>query len=75
MISNYYVEKLWTKHELKQAQERAFKENREYILPLRLDETAIPGITETTGYIDLQNVSIEYVVRVLIEKLGESNAK
>lgn len=75
LISKDYARKLWTKHELKQAQERAFKENREYILPLRLDDTAIPGITETTGYIDLQKVPIEYVVSVLIEKLGSSNIK
>lgn len=75
LISKHYANKLWTKHELKQAQERAFKENREYILPVRLDETPIPGVTETTGYIDLQKVSVEYVVKLLIHKLSSINNK
>lgn len=72
IISKHYARKLWTKHELKQAQERAFRENREYILPLRLDDTDIPGITETTAYINLQKVSVESVARSIIEKLGSN---
>lgn len=67
--SKAYAKKLWTKHELKQAQERAFKESREYILPLRLDDTKIPGVPETVGYIDLRTSSCHEVAQILIEKL------
>lgn len=56
-ISKEYAEKLWTKHEFSSAQTRAFKENREYILPTRFDETELPGLNETVGYIDLNNTS------------------
>jgi len=53
-ISKYYKKKLWTNHELRSAQARAFKENREYILPARFDLTAeIPGVDDTIGYINL----------------------
>ena len=38
-----YANKLWTRHELKQAQSRAFKEHREYILPVRLDDYLYGG--------------------------------
>jgi tetratricopeptide (TPR) repeat protein len=31
-LSEAYAKKLWTRHELKQAQDRAFRENKEYIL-------------------------------------------
>jgi hypothetical protein len=31
-ISQHYARKIWTKHELKSAQTKAFKENKEYIL-------------------------------------------
>lgn len=68
-LSKAYAQKLWTRHELRQAQERAFRENREYILPLRLDDTQIPGINETTGYLDLGTCSIKQVADFLIEKL------
>src|SRR4051794_11019932 len=37
-VSKNYLEKSWTKHELQQAQARAFDLDREYILPLRLDD-------------------------------------
>lgn len=65
-----YARKLWTKHELKQAQERAFRENREYILPLRLDDTKIPGVPETVGYLDLRSVPIVDVADMLIDKVS-----
>ena len=42
-VSEDYAERLWTNHERKNAQVRAFQENKEYILPVRLDYTEIPG--------------------------------
>ena len=54
-LSQHYERKLWTNHERQLAQARAFQENREYILPVRLDDTEIPGIPPTVGYLDLRN--------------------
>jgi hypothetical protein len=51
-LSRYYGEKLWTDHERKSAQARAFNERGEYLLPVRLDPTEIPGVRQTTGYLD-----------------------
>ena len=48
-ISKYYAQKQWTSHERKIAQSRVFKENEEYMLPLRLDDTNIDGILDTTN--------------------------
>lgn len=52
--SEAYARKIWTRHELKSAQARAIQENEEYILPARLDDTDIPGIRPTIGYIDVR---------------------
>src|SRR4030042_5862224 len=52
-ISSDYAKKLWTNHELRSAQARAFEENREYILPARFDDTELPGVLPTIGYVDL----------------------
>jgi hypothetical protein len=60
-LSQSYAKKLWTRHELKQAQARAFMEHKEYILPVRIDETEIPGINETIGYIDLRSTPMEEI--------------
>lgn len=68
-ISNNYKEKLWTTHERKSMQERAFKESKEYILPVRFDDTEIPGLQETLGYIDLNKKSPSELVDTVLEKL------
>ena len=68
-ISKSYAEKLWTNHERKSAQARAFIENREYILPVKLDDTEIPGIRETVGYIDLRRTTISELADLTLNKL------
>jgi hypothetical protein len=69
IVSGAYARKLWTRHELKQAQSRAFKEHSEYILPVRLDDTEIPGLNSTTGYIDLRQHTIDELQKVILQKL------
>ncbi len=70
-ISKHYEKKLWTNHERQNAQERAFEERGAYILPVRLDDTEIPGIRKTIGYIDLRQESIAGLVKLIAEKLGK----
>lgn len=67
-ISKFYNKKLWTNHERVAMQARAFKEHREYILPARFDDTEIPGILNTVGYINL-------VDRTPVELAGLIDAK
>jgi len=50
-VSEHCVKKLWTKHELRSAQARAFEENSEYILPIRLDDSGLLGIPPTIAYL------------------------
>lgn len=74
-LSKHYAKKLWTTHERKSAQERALKQNEEYILPARFDDTEIPGIRSTVKYVDLNNYSPEDFVALVIQKLSESQSK
>ena len=69
-LSEYYAQKVWTNHERESAQARAFEENREYILPVRLDDTEIPRILPTVGYLDLRSMTIEEIHQVLVKKLS-----
>lgn len=77
LISRYYADKSWTNHERKAAQERAFKENRPYILPIKIDDTEIPGMLSTTGYLNLENDNIDDIVvlteRKVIKFIGKDN--
>jgi hypothetical protein len=68
-ISKNYADKLWTNHERRSAQTRSFEEKEEYILPVRFDETEIPGITPTIGYINGNKISGEKLAELIVKKL------
>lgn len=67
-ISKYYAKKLWTTHERKSATARAFRARVEYILPARFDDTDIPGLPDTTGYIDLRKTTAEELADLVLRK-------
>ena len=69
-ISEFYVKKLWGTHERKSAQARAFRESNEYILPAMFDTSVeVPGMLETTGYIDLNKKTEEKLANLIVRKL------
>jgi hypothetical protein len=69
-ISKHYADKVWTNHERKSAQARAFVSNQEYILPVKLDETIIPGILKTFGYINVVDYVPEDLAKLIKQKVG-----
>lgn len=71
--SAHYKKKLWTNHERKSAQARAFSEHSEYILPARFDDTEIPGIPPTIGYIDLRTLNPKEFAEMISEKVSALN--
>ena len=68
-ISEHYARKMWTNHERQAMQARAFQEHQEYILPARFDETPIPGVLPTVGYISLKTKPPEAFVETIKRKL------
>jgi hypothetical protein len=69
-VSSDYAKKLWTNHERESAQARAFKESREYILPVKFDDTKIPGLLDTTGYVSAKECTPKQICDLIIEKLN-----
>jgi hypothetical protein len=72
-ISHWYAAKRWTNFEREAAQARAFAESREYILPVRLDDTQLTGMLPTTAYIWAKDRRPEEIANLVLRKL-ESNA-
>ena len=68
-ISAAYRDKIWTNHELRSAQARALEDHEVYILPARFDDTEIPGILSTTGYVDLQSLSPDAFAGLVLKKI------
>jgi hypothetical protein len=68
-VSENYRKKLWTNHERESAQARAFQENKEYLLPVRLDDTELPGIKPTIGYIHKKDVTVSQLADLIYKKI------
>lgn len=73
LISEHYAKKQWTNHERKAAQARAITENREYILPLRLDDAQVDGILDTVVFMDYRKIAVENIVDSVTHKIHEYN--
>jgi AbiJ N-terminal domain 3/TIR domain len=69
-ISKYYAEKVWPTHERRSAFEKAIESKDEYILPARFDDTEIPGLHKTIGYVDLRRKTPEQLAALILQKLG-----
>ena len=69
-ISKYYAKKVWANHERKNAQARAFISNQEYVLPARFDNTKIPGVLPTVGYVNLKDYSPKKFAQIIKQKIG-----
>lgn len=69
-LSQHYANKVWTNHERKAAQARAFNERKAYILPVRLDNSDIPGINETIGYLSWENEKAKGIAECVLQKLN-----
>ena len=70
-ISEHYVRKAWPQHERQHAQARALVAKDEYIFPARFDDTDVPGMTNTVGYVDLRKISAGEMVDLILGKLGK----
>lgn len=73
LVSQSYREKRWTRHEWKAVQARAFEEpDRDYILPVRLDDSELPGLLPTLGFVDGRAIPPEHVATLIAEKVHDA---
>lgn len=76
-ISKEYCEKNWTIFESEAAEERNFfshdfERYQQYILPVRFDNSEIPGLRSSWGYIDGTKVSPEELAEKIAQKVNPS---
>ena len=70
-VSEHYIRKVWTQHELKAIQAGAFEMDREFLLPARFDDSQLPGQNPTVGYLDLRALEPESLADMLDRKLRQ----
>lgn len=74
-LSKEYATKVWTTLERQNAQARAITEKGEYILPVRMDETVVPGLPITVGCLTFSEEGVSGICGAVVEKLGHSVAE
>ena len=73
-VSRHYVEKSWPRRERQSAQARAVEEKLAYVLPVRLDDSELPGLLPSVSYLDARRIGIPGIVNALVRKLAASKA-
>ncbi|CAM4517192.1 TIR domain-containing protein [Paenibacillus macerans] len=69
-ISEIYTKKAWCNLERNSAMHRQYRDG-EYILPVCLDQTSIPGITDRYGFLEAKDYSPVQLADVIVKKLNE----
>lgn len=69
LASHEYAKRVWPNHERQAAQARALSEKgREYILPVRMDDTEIPGLPASVGFLDYRTEGAEGIAKAFLQK-------
>ena len=71
-VSAEYAAKIWPNLERRSAQARDIAEAGEYILPVRFDDTDIPGLLSTIFYQDARKKSPEQIASLFAQKIGQA---
>lgn len=69
-ISAEYVTKAWTRQERRAAISRQMKDDGEYILPVRFDETEVPGLPDTIQYLLADRFTPAQLAIEIAKKVG-----
>lgn len=72
-VSEHYITKPWPRHERRSAQSRALVAKEEYLLPARFDDSTVPGLPPSIGYVDLGNFTPAEFADLILQKIGKKN--
>jgi hypothetical protein len=71
--SRHYVDK-WARLQRRATLARALEQHTEYVLPIRVDDTEIPGLPSTVGYLDLRVHQPDVIAQAVVQKLAQHRA-
>ena len=72
-VSKEYVSKAWPNHERRASLSRAIQERQEYVLPVRFDDTSVPGLPSATKCLLAASHSPAELATMIAEKIGAAS--
>lgn len=70
-VSKDYVSKAWPSFERKNAIAKEIRIQNGHLLPVRFDDSEVPGLPENTGYLDARKESPETIAKLFLEKMEQ----
>lgn len=70
-ISKAYVSRAWPIHERRSALGRMITQQRDHILPVRFDDTRVPGLPDDLIYVHADDYSPAELAAMIAEKAGQ----
>ena len=74
-ISKAWVEKAWPRHERRAIFSRMVQESRDFLLPVRFDDTPAPGLQNAVSYVQAEDHSPAELAVMIAQKLGVTPSK
>ncbi len=74
-VSESYAKKAWPRHEFRSALAAAIESEGERILPVRLDDTKLPGLRSTVAYLPGHTLGPDGIARAIVQKLRLSQSE
>jgi hypothetical protein len=68
--SRYYAEKMWARYERRAVITGAHENSGIHILAVRLDDTALPGLSPAVGSLDARWVGLAGIAEAILARLG-----
>ena len=75
LVSEAYAANVWTNRERQSAQARELQETSDYILPIRIDDTPLPGLLPTVAYLSYDDYSVDELADLVAEKVADPSGQ
>jgi hypothetical protein len=70
LISQSYLSRPYAQHELETILARRVFKDKDFFLPVRLDESQVPGLSETVAYIDYSREGVDRIASLIAARMG-----
>lgn len=70
-VSQEYVSKAWPSFERKNAIAKEIQIQDGHLLPVRFDDSEVPGLPANTGYLDARKEAPENIAKLFLEKIEQ----
>lgn len=71
-VSRNYADKAWPNHERRSALSRSFRGEEGRVLPVRFDDTEVPGLVSTIAYLDARVLTPDKLAALIRQKVDRA---